>query len=66
MISFEDLLSKLAHPAQRALVNAGISSLEDLTRYSEREIAQLHGIGRNALEKIRVILLESNFHFRED
>lgn len=39
----------LAAPARRALVNAGILNTSDLARYSEAEIAALHGIGKNAL-----------------
>ena len=45
-------LPKLAAPAQRALAGAGIQSLQDLTRFSEAEIKNLHGIGPNALKAL--------------
>ena len=44
---------KLAKPAQRALANAGITSLEQLATYSEQEIALMHGIGPNAFRVIK-------------
>ena len=36
-------------PAFRALDNAGIKSLHDLTKYSEKELLSLHGFGPKAL-----------------
>jgi len=46
----------LASPAQRALANAGIQNLEQLAKFSEDEIKQLHGIGPNALKQLRLAL----------
>lgn len=48
-----DLPLKLAAPAQRALAAAGIQRLEQLTKLSEAEVKQLHGIGPNALAQLR-------------
>ena len=59
-----DLFTGLGQPAQRALAGSGIQSLEQLTGYSEAEIRQLHGIGPNALEKLRVSLAEAGLAFR--
>ena len=56
-------LLKLAKPAQRALANAGITSLEQLAKYSEQEIALLHGIGPNALRQIRQAFKERGLSF---
>ncbi len=42
-------LPKLAAPARRALASAGISTLEDLQRISPQALADLHGMGPNAL-----------------
>jgi DNA-directed RNA polymerase alpha subunit len=55
-VTFDELRNSLARPAQRALANAGISSYEDLARLTEHEIAQLHGIGKNALTRITAAL----------
>lgn len=39
----------LAAPARRALINSNIKTLVDLKKYTKDEIAELHGIGPNAL-----------------
>jgi hypothetical protein len=39
----------VAKPAQRALANAGIDSLESLAKHSEAKVAALHGMGPKAL-----------------
>ena len=56
-------LPKLAAPAQRALSGAGIQSLKHLTRYSETEIKELHGIGPNALKELRRALAAGGMSF---
>lgn len=38
-------LPKLAAPARRALAGAGYIRLEDLTKATESEVMQLHGMG---------------------
>lgn len=49
-------LPKLAAPAQRALAAAGVTCLEDLSQWSEEDIARLHGIGPNALKALKEAL----------
>ncbi len=46
----------VAQPALRALASAGYRRLEDLVGVSERDLAQLHGIGPKALQAIREAL----------
>jgi hypothetical protein len=58
-----DLPAGLARPAQRALAGAGISRLRQLARLTEAEIKQLHGIGPNALEKLRRALRAKGLSF---
>ncbi len=55
----------LGKPAQRALANAGIKTLEELTRLSEAEFMQLHGIGKNALQTISAAMAEKNLSFAQ-
>ena len=50
---------KLATPALRALANKKITTLQQLAMYSEKEIAALHGIGNNALIKLKTALAEN-------
>lgn len=42
-------LSLLSGPARGALEHAGISTLTELSRFSEREILRLHGVGPKSL-----------------
>ena len=51
-----DLPSGLAAPARRALIGASYLRLEQLSKVSETEIKQLHGIGPNALKQLRLAL----------
>lgn len=47
---------KLGKPALRALHNHGITTLEQVSEYSEKEIKNLHGVGPNAIEQLRKAL----------
>lgn len=43
----------LAAPARRALIGAGIYTNADLKSWSLKDISELHGIGKNALEVLK-------------
>lgn len=58
--------SNLASPAQRALANAGYTNLKQLTKVSETELSQLHGMGPNALKRIRETLKSKGLSFAKD
>ena len=59
-------IPNLGQPGLRALDGAGIQYLEQLTGYSEAEIRPLHGIGPNALEKLREALAAQGLSFKGD
>lgn len=59
----ESDLPKLASPARRALANAGITRLTQLTRITEAELGQLHGIGPNAIQTLRLALQDQGLSF---
>jgi hypothetical protein len=40
---------KIGAPATRALENAGVHSMAELTQWSERELLALHGMGPKAV-----------------
>ncbi len=61
-----DLPPKLGAPAERALAGAGIKKLKDLTKFREAEIKQLHGVGPNALGKLRQALAEKGLSFAKE
>ena len=58
-------LPKLAAPATRALNAAGIQRLEQLTHFTEADIKQLHGVGPNALDRLRRALAASGLSFAD-
>ena len=62
--SIKDTLpAGLAQPALRALAGAGITNLMDFTKIKESDLARLHGIGPNALCKIKAALEEHGLSF---
>jgi predicted flap endonuclease-1-like 5' DNA nuclease len=52
----DDFPKGLGQPARRALAGAGITSLNHLTKITEAELKQLHGIGPKAVEQLRAAL----------
>jgi hypothetical protein len=54
----------IAMPARRALKKENINSLEKLSDYSENEILQLHGFGKNAIEKLKNYMAENDVFFK--
>jgi predicted flap endonuclease-1-like 5' DNA nuclease len=53
-------------PALRALSSAGIRSPADLARWTEADLAKLHGMGPKALGALRTALEASGRSFRRD
>eukprot|EP01035_Chromulina_nebulosa_P010937 gene10937-14648_t len=49
-------LSKLSAPARRALENKNITSVEQLSKYTEAEILALHGMGKTSMPKLKLAL----------
>lgn len=58
-------LPKIGQPATQALNAAGIQRLEQLTRFSEKEILRLHGMGPKALGILRQALADRGLSFAE-
>lgn len=61
----DGFLSILASPARRALENKGINTLEQLSKYSEEEILQLHGMGKSSIPKLKNALQEKGLEFKK-
>lgn len=53
----------LSAPAQRALKNAGIKTLQQLSNYSEKELLKLHGIGKTAIPVLKKELKKEKLKF---
>jgi hypothetical protein len=58
-------LSKLSAPARRALEGAGITSLELLSNYSEKQILKLHGMGPSSIPRLKDALEKNGLKFKE-
>jgi hypothetical protein len=54
----------VAKPALRALFAAGLTTLDQLTRIREDELAALHGMGPKAIELLRAALMAKGLGFR--
>ena len=55
----------LGGPALRALARAGIRSVADLARWSEGDLAQLHGMGPKGVAELREALSAAGLTFRK-
>ena len=54
----------LGGPALRALAHAGIRSLADLARWTERDLARLHGMGPKGVVALREALRTAGLTFK--
>lgn len=58
-------LSLLSAPARRALENANIKTLKDLTKFTEKELLNLHGLGPSSIPKLKIALSEAGLKFKK-
>ena|SRR6476469_1763296 len=57
-------LSLLAAPARRALENNNITSLQQLSTYTEKEVLSFHGMGKSTIPKLQLALAEQGLSFK--
>jgi len=57
-------LSHLSAPARRALEHHGITSLQKLSTYTEKDILKFHGMGPASLPKLRTALEKNGLSFK--
>lgn len=60
----DGFLSLFAAPARRVLQNKGITSVDQLSQFNEKQISELHGIGKHALRLMHQLLKQSGKDFR--
>lgn len=60
----ENVFSNLSAPALRALKNAGIKNLNDLSKFSQNDILELHGMGPASIPKLKKALELSGLKFK--
>jgi predicted RecB family nuclease len=61
--SKQDFLSSVAAPARRALEQAGITTLEQLSTFTETDLLALHGMGPSSIPKLRNALGSKGLSF---
>ena len=61
----DGFLSLLSAPARRALENADIKTLKQLSKYSEKEILKLHGIGKTTIPILKRELENARLAFND-
>lgn len=54
----------LAAPARRALVEAKLYKVSDLRKISASELAALHGMGKSAIARLKVIMQAKGMSFK--
>jgi len=50
-------------PALRALASVGVTRLEQLTAFTEKDIKKLHGMGPNGIKQLREALEQHGLSF---
>ena len=55
--------AKLSQPALRALAGAGIKNLQQLSKFSEKEISDLHGMGPTGIVALKKALKAKGLSF---
>jgi hypothetical protein len=63
--SESDFPAGMSGPAQRALAGAGYSRLEQISKLTEAELLQLHGLGPKTIRQLRTALAEKGLAFVE-
>lgn len=61
----QGFLAGLAAPARRALEGANLTTLAKLAKQTEAQVRELHGMGPNALSKLRAALRKRGLGFRK-
>ena len=54
----------LAAPARRALENNGIATVEQLAKFTQKDILKLHGMGKSSIPKLLDALHEAGLDFK--
>ncbi len=56
-------LTTVSKPAQRALLNHGVCTPQQLAQFSEREVLSWHGVGPSAIPKLTAALRQHGLAF---
>ena len=56
----------LAKPAHRALASEGVTSLEQLSSFTESYILALHGVGKNGMVRLKEAMDAAGVKFSDE
>lgn len=59
-------LPRIGKPATQALAVIGVTTLEQVAKYSEKELLALHGFGPKAIRLLEPVLAEHGLTLRQD
>ncbi len=57
------LIAKLSKPAHRALAAAGIRTLQQLSKWTEKDFSALHGVGPKSVTELKLLLKDNGLNF---
>lgn len=60
----DSFLALLAAPARRALENNGITTLKQLSTYSEKDVLSFHGMGKSTIPILQELLRDNKLAFK--
>lgn len=60
----ESIFGQLSAPAQRALAERNITDILQLSGYTEKEVLELHGVGKSSIPKLTALLKEEGLTFK--
>jgi uncharacterized protein YdhG (YjbR/CyaY superfamily) len=61
----ESIFGKISAPALRALAHVKINTLKDLSKWTEKELLQLHGIGPSTIPTLKEVLRTKKLSFKK-
>ena len=60
------VFADMASPVRRALDHAGIKTLKQLARHTEKEILNMHGVGPSSMPLFKKKLKDAGFSFKKE
>lgn len=60
----DGFLSKIGAPARRSLERNGVTTLHELSKLTEKEVLELHGMGPSTIPKLKEALASRGLSFK--
>jgi len=60
----DHFLSAVGAPARRALENNGITSLDQLCQFTEKQVLSFHGMGKSTIVKMKALMAARGLTFK--